>query len=65
MSSNNEKRAAFVARLKVDTSQQNKTAKQGQFASNNANKNSSSNNDAKGEAPDRQRSLSRGRGNER
>ena len=57
MGSNNEKRAAFIARLKVDTSQQSKTAKQNQFASNNANKNS------QGEAPDRQRSLSKGRGN--
>ena len=65
MGSNNEKRAAFIARLRVDTSQQSKTAKQNQFASNNANKNSSNNNNSQGEAPDRQRSLSKGRGNER
>ena len=65
MESNSEKRAAFLARLKVDTSQQSKTAKRSQFASSNANKNSSSDSDAHGEAPDRQRSLSKGRGNER
>ena len=63
MASNDEKREAFLKQLKVDTSSQNKTTKQAQFSSNN--KNSSSNNGSKGEAPDRQRSLSKGRGNER
>ena len=61
MSTKNEKRAAFQSSLKVDTLQQNKSAKQQQFSSNNT----SGSNDDKGEAPDRQRSLSKGRGNER
>ena len=64
MAGYDEKRAAFQKRLKVDVSnQQRKAAKQAQFSSNNAN--SSSNNSTKGDAPDRQRSKTTGRGNER
>lgn len=60
MANYDEKRAAFQKRLKVDVSnKQTKAAKQGQFSSNNA---SSSSN---GDAPNRQRSLEKGRGNER
>ena len=62
-SSNNEKRAAFMQRIRVNPSSLNKTSKQTQFASNN--KNSSSTNNTKGADVSRQRSLMGGRGNER
>ena len=59
--SNDAKRAAFMQRIKVNqSSQQQAAAKRAQVSSNNA-----SNSDNKGEAPQRQRSLERGRGNER
>lgn len=61
MANAKEKRAAFVQRIKVNSSDQSKAAKQSQFCSNN--KKSSSGN--KANAPDRQRSLTTGRGNER
>ncbi|MEE0913151.1 MAG: hypothetical protein U0L76_01015 [Ruminococcus sp.] len=58
-----EKRAAFQKKYKVNTmSQQQKAAKKAQVSSNNASNSSSSN---KASAPDRQRSLQTGRGNER
>lgn len=57
--SNDAKRAAFMQRIKVNqSSQQQAAAKRAQVSSNNA-----SNSSNKGEAP--QRSLERGRGNER
>jgi len=64
MASFAEKRAAFQNRIKVNqsSSQQSKAAKQGQFSSSN--KKSSSNSNKAG-APDRQRSKTTGRGNER
>lgn len=59
--SNDAKRAAFMQRIKVNqNSQQQAAAKRAQVSSNNA-----SNSSNKGEAPQRQRSLERGRGNER
>lgn len=59
--SNDAKRAAFMQRIKVNqSSQQQAAAKRTQVSSNNA-----SNSGSKGEAPQRQRSLERGRGNER
>ena len=59
--SNDAKRAAFMQRIKVNqSSQQQAAAKLAQVSSNNA-----SNSSNKGEAPQRQRSLERGRGNER
>ena len=59
--SNDAKRAAFMQRIKVNqSSQQQVAAKRAQVSSNNA-----SNSGNKGEAPQRQRSLERGRGNER
>lgn len=59
--SNDAKRAAFMQRIKVNqNSQQQAAAKRAQVSSNNA-----SNSGNKGEAPQRQRSLERGRGNER
>ena len=59
--SNDAKRAAFMQRIKVNqSSQQQAAAKRAQVSSNNA-----SNSSNKGEAPQRQRSLERGRGNER
>lgn len=59
--SNDAKRAAFMQRIKVNqSSQQKAAAKRAQVSSNNA-----SNSGNKGEAPQRQRSLERGRGNER
>ena len=59
--SNDAKRAAFMQRIKVNQSSQQQTAaKRAQVSSNNA-----SNSSNKGEAPQRQRSLERGRGNER
>jgi hypothetical protein len=64
-SSQDDKRAQFRNSLKVNTSsnQQSKSSKQSQFSSNNASSSSSSSN--KADAPDRQRSQSTGRGNER
>lgn len=62
-SSNNDKRAAFLQRIKVNQSQ-NKSAKQNQFSSNNKrSSNSSSSN--KADAPARGKALGGGRGNER
>lgn len=59
--SNNAKRAAFMKSIKVNTnSQQQAAAKRAQVSSNNA-----SNSGNKGEAPQRQRSLGHGRGEER
>ena len=59
--SNDAKRAAFMQRIKVNqSSQQQVAAKRAHVSSNNA-----SNSGNKGEAPQRQRSLERGRGNER
>lgn len=59
--SNDAKRAAFMQRIKVNqSSQQQAAVKRAQVSSNNA-----SNSGNKGEAPQRQRSLERGRGNER
>lgn len=59
--SNNAKRAAFMKSIKVNTnSQQQAAAKRAQVSSNNA-----SNSGNKGEAPQRQRSLEHGRGEER
>lgn len=59
--SNDAKRAAFMQRIKVNqSSQQQAAAKRAQVSSNNAGNSSN-----KGEAPQRQRSLERGRGNER
>lgn len=59
--SNDAKRAAFMQRIKVNqSSQQQAAAKRAQVSNNNA-----SNSGNKGEAPQRQRSLERGRGNER
>lgn len=59
--SNDAKRAAFMQRIKVNQSSQQQTAaKRAQVSSNNA-----SNSGNKGEASQRQRSLERGRGNER
>lgn len=59
--SNDAKRAAFMQRIKVNqSSQQRAAAKRAQVSSNNT-----SNSGNKGEAPQRQRSLERGRGNER
>ena len=59
--SNDAKRAAFMQRIKVNqSSQQQAAAKRAQVSSNNA-----SNSGNKGEAPQRQRSLECGRGNER
>ncbi len=59
--SNDAKRVAFMQRIKVNqSSQQQAAAKRAQVSSNNA-----SNSGNKGEAPQRQRSLERGRGNER
>ena len=59
--SNDAKRAAFMQRIKVNqSSQQQVAAKRAQVSSNNAGNSSN-----KGEAPQRQRSLERGRGNER
>lgn len=64
-SSFEDKRNSFVQSLKVDTSkmQQTKAQKQGQFSSNNSN--SSGNNSNRADAPVRQRSLDKGRGEER
>lgn len=61
-SSNNDKRAAFMQRIKVNNTGQSKAVKQSQFSSNNKKSSSASN---KAGAPDRQRSLQSGRGNER
>ena len=59
--SNDAKRAAFMQRIKVNqSSQQQAAAKRAQVSSNNA-----SNSGNKGDAPQRQRSLEHGRGNER
>lgn len=58
----NDKRAAFVQRLKVNPSQA-KGTKQSQFSSNNKSNNSSSSD--KGSAPARGKALGGGRGNER
>lgn len=59
----NDKRAAFMQRIKVNSSQ-TKSAKQSQFSSNNkSSSNSSSSN--KASAPARGKSLGGGRGNER
>ena len=59
--SNNAKRAAFMKSIKVNTnSQQQAAAKRAQVSSNNA-----SNSGNKAEAPQRQRSLGHGRGEER
>lgn len=67
-SSNNDKRAAFMQRIKVNQSQ-NKSAKQSQFSSNNkSSSNSSSSNSSssnKADAPARGKALGGGRGNER
>lgn len=60
--STNDKRAAFMQRIKVNPSQ-NKSAKQSQFSSNNKNSNSANGN--KGSAPSRGKALGGGRGNER
>ena len=59
----NDKRAAFIQRIKVNPSQI-KSVKQGQFTSNNKG-NSNSNNGNKGSAPARGKALGGGRGNER
>ena len=61
MTSNSDKRAAFVQSLKVNnsSSSQSNSAKKAQVSSNNS---SSSN---KAGAPDRQRAKGQGRGNER
>mgnify|MGYP006911844447 FL=1 len=59
--SNDAKRAAFMQRIKVNAgSQQQDSAKRAQVSSNNA-----SNSGNKGEAPQRQRAVAQGRGNER
>ena len=58
----NDKRAAFVQRIKANPGQA-KSAKQSQFSSNN--KSNSSSNSAKGSAPARGKALGGGRGNER
>ena len=59
--SNDAKRAAFMQRIKVNqSSQQQAAAKRAQVSSKKA-----SNSGKKGEAPQRQRCLERGRGNER
>lgn len=59
----NDKRAAFMQRIKVNPSQ-TKSAKQSQFASNDkSSSNSSSSN--KASAPARGKALGGGRGNER
>ncbi len=60
-----EKREAFEKRIKVNIpdSEQRKIAKQAQFSSKNSSNTSANSN--KGDAPDRQRSLTTGRGNER
>lgn len=59
----NDKRAAFIQRIKANPSQA-KVTKQSQFSSNNkSNSNSSSSN--KGNAPARGKALGGGRGNER
>lgn len=60
----NEKRTAFMQRIKVNSSQA-KSAKQSQFSSNNKSSNSSQNSTNKGNAPTRGRELGGGRGNER
>lgn len=63
MSSYDEKRAAFMKRIKYDVgNQQGKSAKQAQFASANKNSSSSSN---KAGAPDRQKAKMTGKGKER
>ena len=61
MSSNSDKRAAFVQRLKVNnsSSSQKNSSKKAQVSSNN------SSNTNKAGAPDRQRAKGQGRGNER
>lgn len=61
MENNADKRAAFLQRIKVDISknQKNKVAKRAQVSSNNAN------NSNHASAPARQRSVAQGRGNER
>lgn len=62
-SSADDKRAAFMQRIKV-TPSQTKSAKQGQFSSNNKNSNNSSSSN-KASAPARGKALGGGRGNER
>lgn len=62
-SSMNGKRAAFMQRIKVNPSQ-TKSAKQGQFSSNNKSS-SNSNSSNKTSAPARGKALGGGRGNER
>lgn len=59
----NDKRAAFMQRIKVNPSQ-TKSAKQSQFSSNNKSSNSSSSSN-KASAPARVKALGGGRGNER
>jgi hypothetical protein len=63
-SSANDKRAAFIQRIKVNPSQ-TKSAKQSQFSSNNKSSSNSSGNSDKASAPVRGKALGGGRGNER
>lgn len=66
-SSIEDKKAAFMQRIRVNPNQL-KSAKQNQFLSNNknsSNSNSNSDNSNKADAPDRVRGLGGGRGNER
>ncbi len=60
----NDKRAAFMQRIKVNSSQ-TKSAKQSQFSSNNKNSSNSGNSGNKSSAPARGKALGGGRGNER
>lgn len=62
-SSNDDKRAAFMQRIKVNNTGQSKAAKQSQFSSNNKSSSNSSSN--KASAPARGKALGGGRGNER
>lgn len=62
-STTDEKKAAFMQRIRVSPDQL-KSAKQNQFSSNNKNS-SNSNNSNKADAPERVRGLGGGRGNER
>jgi hypothetical protein len=60
----NDKRAAFMQRIKVNPSQ-TKSAKQSQFSSNNKSSSNSSSGNNKASAPARGKALGGGRGNER
>lgn len=60
----NDKRAAFMQRIKVNSSQI-KSSKQRQFSSNNKSSSNSNKSGNKSSAPARGRALGGGRGNER